>query len=439
PFYQKSGTGSAGQHRSHATSHASAGDHGRVVVLDAHHRVLADSSGGLAVLTDVARLELFTAASDSIRDERDTRVHVVRVAAPRSGWQVFVVRDQASIDALADSARRDALLIMIVTLGVVLIVVGMGVQWLARPIRALAATTKAIGSGDLSAPVPAARKFEIHEVGELLAAIRDMARDIREHRDQQSRAEEVARMNDRLVAIGTLAASVAHEINNPLTYVVSNLWLVRETIDAAQRRFSTEDYEELVRSLDETLFGVERVTEIVKDMKRLSRPDQSAHAPVDLDALLDSCVRMAAMEMRDRATVTRAYAEVPRIVNNEARLSQVFLNLLINAAQACDDAGAAEHTIRVTTAVAGDRVAIEISDTGKGIDPAVLSRIFEPFFTTKQPGVGTGLGLSVCMNIVKQCSGTIEVDSVVGRGTTFRVMLPIGLAEPACVTLPRAA
>ncbi|HET9990411.1 MAG TPA: ATP-binding protein [Kofleriaceae bacterium] len=233
------------------------------------------------------------------------------------------------------------------------------------------------------------------------------------------------------MAIGTLASGVAHEINNPLTYVVGNLWLLRETIDSVRASLPELAYQDAVSLLEETLLGVERVTQIVKDMKRLSRPDKSAHAPVDLNALLDSCVRMAAIEMRDRATVTCSYGDVPRIANNEARLSQVFLNLLINAAQACDAADAAAHTIGVTTYVADDGVVIEIADTGKGIEPAILSRIFDPFFTTKQPGVGTGLGLSVCMNIVKQSGGTIAVDSVVGRGTIFRVTLPVGIAEPA--------
>jgi signal transduction histidine kinase/CheY-like chemotaxis protein len=425
---------------SQVAAHASSGDNGRVIVLDANQHVLADSAENLAVLTDVSALPMLAGSGAAIAttvDELDSRVHVVRVPATRSGWSVFVIRDQASLDALSDSARRDALLIMIVTMLVALVVVAMGVQWLSTPIRALAATTKAIGGGDFSAPMPDRRKFEIQEIGELLGSVRDMARDVQHHRDEQRRAEEVARMNDRLAAIGTLASGVAHEINNPLTYVVGNLWLLRETIDSVRVSLPDAVYEEAVQSLDETLLGVERVTQIVKDMKRLSRPDKSAHAAVDVNALLDSCVRMAAIEVRNRATVTCSYGELPRIQNNEARLSQVFLNLLINAAQACDAADPGANAIRVTTSVTADGVVIEIADTGKGIEPAILSRIFDPFFTTKQPGVGTGLGLSVCMNIVKQSGGTVTVDSALGRGSMFRVTLPIGIADP--VRPPRAA
>jgi CheY-like chemotaxis protein len=148
---------------------------------------------------------------------------------------------------------------------------------------------------------------------------------------------------------------------------------------------------------------------------------------------------MAGAEIRHRARLVRDFGETPLIEANEGRLGEVFLNLLVNAAQALPDGAAQDHEIRVVTRGAGDKVKVEIHDTGSGIAPEDLSHLFEPFFTTKPPGVGTGLGLSICHGIVTRMGGTIEVASQPGRGSSFTVTLPIGTASSADDAKPPAA
>jgi len=153
---------------------------------------------------------------------------------------------------------------------------------------------------------------------------------------------------------------------------------------------------------------------------------------VEIARVIESCVNMAWNEIRHRARLVKELAPVPPVVANEGRLGQVFLNLLVNAAQAIPEGRAEAHRIRVRAAPAGgDRVAIEISDDGAGIPPEILPRIFDPFFTTKPPGEGTGLGLSICHSIVSALGGEIEVESEVGRGSTFRVLLPVERGDPS--------
>jgi CheY-like chemotaxis protein len=173
----------------------------------------------------------------------------------------------------------------------------------------------------------------------------------------------------------------------------------------------------------------------VRDLKTFSRQDDDLRGPVDLRAVMDSAAKMAAGELRPRAQLVRDYAEVPRVYGNEARLAQVFLNLIINAAQALPEGHAEQNEVRlVTRRVGSDEVAAEIHDTGSGIPPEVLGRIFDPFFTTKPVGVGTGLGLALCHAFVTAMGGRIEVESQVGRGTMFRVTLPVAPGEQVQVS-----
>ena len=227
---------------------------------------------------------------------------------------------------------------------------------------------------------------------------------------------------DRLAALGTLAAGVAHEINNPLSYVLLNLDLV---IREASAGTPSAD---IVSRLREARSGVERVRLIVQDLKSFSRADTERRGPVDVRRVLDSTIEIAANEIRHRARLLRAYDEVPPVEADASRLGQVFLNLLVNASQAIVegvDGDASRNEIRVATRTdQAGRVVVEIADTGAGIAPEHLSRVFEPFFTTKPVGVGTGLGLSICRGIVTALGGDITVESTLGAGTTFRVILP---------------
>ncbi len=229
------------------------------------------------------------------------------------------------------------------------------------------------------------------------------------------------RLQDRMASMGTLAAGVAHEINNPLAYVVANLDAISERI----AKLPPDLWADLPELVGEVRDGADRVRRIVRDLKTFSRPDEERREAIDLRRLLDSCINLATNEIRHRAQLVRHYENVPAIAGNSGRLGQVFLNLLINAAQSIPD-GAAERN-QVFAHVRQDSaewVVVEIHDTGAGIAPEIRPHIFEPFFTTKPIGIGTGIGLAVCHSIVTGMGGEISVDSEVGKGSIFRVRLP---------------
>jgi len=236
---------------------------------------------------------------------------------------------------------------------------------------------------------------------------------------------------DRMASMGTLVAGVAHEINNPLASVMLNLDFIARELAAATAEHERRPVrvERLTEPLHAAVEGVERVRDLVRNLKIFSRGDDRRRL-CDVRAVLESTIRMAQTEVRHRARVVRDFREVPAIEANEASLGQIFLNLIINAAQAIPDGHLDDHEIRVVTRsdAAGDAV-VEVRDTGLGIPPENLARIFDPFFTTKPVGIGTGLGLAICHRLVTAMGGDISVESVVGVGSVFRVTLPHG--EPA--------
>jgi CheY-like chemotaxis protein/anti-sigma regulatory factor (Ser/Thr protein kinase) len=175
----------------------------------------------------------------------------------------------------------------------------------------------------------------------------------------------------------------------------------------------------------------------VRDLRVFSRGEDEQPGPVDVEHVMESTLRMAWNEIRHRARLVKHYARVPPVEASEARLGQVFLNLIMNAAQAMTEDLASTNEIRISTSVQGQRVQVEVSDTGSGIDPDVMKRLFTPFVTTKPVGVGTGLGLSICHRIVTSFGGEISVESKVGKGTRFRVTLPF--AREPLATTTRAA
>jgi signal transduction histidine kinase len=243
---------------------------------------------------------------------------------------------------------------------------------------------------------------------------------------------------DRLASVGQLAAGVGHEINNPLAFIISNLEFVREELlrlDGLEGRVRSE----LVMALSEAREGAERVRIIVGELGNLARPDSMETGPVDLGAVARSAEKMAMHLIRPRARLELEVDAAPSVYGNGARLCQVLLNLLLNAAHAIEPGQVQHNTIRVSARAEGaETVVLEVSDTGCGIPPENLGRIFNPFFTTRPVGKGTGLGLAVCHGIVASHGGEISVDSEVGKGSTFRVRLPVfaqgvqagGAAEP---------
>ncbi len=237
---------------------------------------------------------------------------------------------------------------------------------------------------------------------------------------------------DRMAAIGILAAGVGHEINNPLAYVLANLEFVTTELDMIIGELSGEARErldarivDLTQALADTNHGAQRVRSIVQDLRTFSRGEDVSASPVDVRQVLDSSVRMAAVQIRQRATVVRIYDEdLPKVLGNESRLGQLFLNLVVNAAQAMPEGAPDANRIEMVAKVEGGLVQVEIADTGSGIPGNVLPRIFEPFFTTKPTGQGTGLGLSICRRIVQDLGGDISASSELGKGSRFIVRLP---------------
>jgi PAS domain S-box-containing protein len=247
---------------------------------------------------------------------------------------------------------------------------------------------------------------------------------------------------DRMMSVGLVAAGLGHEINNPLSVVAANVDLaLRATIamvasvaDILSHPADADVHSELVQlnteltevreGLADARRGARRVQSIVRDLRAFSRPELDSTEPVQIESVLQAAVALVRNEIRHRAQLVKMFERVPDVAGNEARLGQVFLNLLINAVHAIPVGDANKHQIRLAVCAAPGAVVVEISDTGSGIAEADLPRIFEPFFTTKPIGEGTGLGLAICRNIVLSQGGTIDVESQLGRGTTFRVTLP---------------
>jgi PAS domain S-box-containing protein len=257
-----------------------------------------------------------------------------------------------------------------------------------------------------------------------------VVRDLREVASLRSRLIT----SGRLAAVGELAAGIAHEINNPIAYVRSNVSLLEQHWDLIAAAFekstpgprvrdALNEGSELVR---EALEGVDRVAAIVRDVGGFSRRGPAEQELGDVNELLDTAVRVGAHQLRGHARVERHYGELPLVPCVPQELMQVFLNLVLNAAQSIDGRG----TIRLVTESDGAGVLIRVEDDGRGIPPDVLEQVFDPFFTTKPTGEGTGLGLAISRQIIARYGGEIRANSEPGRGTCFRVRLPAGRSAP---------
>jgi signal transduction histidine kinase/CheY-like chemotaxis protein len=242
---------------------------------------------------------------------------------------------------------------------------------------------------------------------------------------------------ERLASVGLLAAGVAHEVNNPLSFVIGNLDLIPAELAKVQAALPDGALRSIREMLADVRLGADRVRTIVRDLKAFSRVRELGAAPLDVRGPLEASLAMAHNEIRHRARLVRDLQPVEPVLGDEGRLAQVFLNLLVNAAHSIAEGAADDNEIRVRTRPHENGVCIEVSDTGVGMESAQLSRIFDPFFTTKDPGAGTGLGLSICHGVVTDLGGRIEVESAPGRGSTFRVILPRA-AHASASPAPRA-
>lgn len=237
---------------------------------------------------------------------------------------------------------------------------------------------------------------------------------------------------DRLATLGTLAAGLAHEINNPLTYVLIQLaHVVRLLPDLATdgTRTAVARIQDLARG---ALDGAERIRDIMTGIRTFSRIDTQTMKPVDVRVPIEAAIKLVSNELKHRAKLVKSVEDPPLVMGNEGRLGQVFLNLFTNAVHAFPESSPQENELRVTAGrdAAGDLV-VEVADTGCGIAPHALPHVFEPYFSTKPIGQGTGLGLSISRNIIASHGGSIEVTSEPGRGSTFRIILPSQHREAA--------
>jgi len=255
------------------------------------------------------------------------------------------------------------------------------------------------------------------------------ARDVTERNAIQRRLVDA----DRLAAMGTLAAGVAHEINNPLTYALLGTQRIEALV--ADPRLPPEIVGTIRDRLAEIQHGITRVASITSGLRSFARPDDTSLGPVDLSATLDQALRMVDNDLRHKAELVRHVQHVPPVLGNSSRLEQVFVNILLNAIQSLPTDGS--HTITVALAPRGDdRVTLSITDTGRGIPDEIRGKIFDPFFTTRRIGEGMGLGLSVCKTIVEGFGGAIEVASRPGTGTTMTVVLRASRSLAAAAAAP---
>lgn len=239
----------------------------------------------------------------------------------------------------------------------------------------------------------------------------------------------------RLALVGTLAAGAAHEINNPLTFIMANLEFVLEQLRQLQvdpKPLAPLLLDEMIEASGEAYIGAERVQTIVAGLRAFSRPAADSWIPVNVSAAVQAAVHFARNDLRHRARVVTRLADVPEVMASPHALEQVFLNLLVNASLAIPEGRADKNEISIAVMPNdGGDIIVEVRDTGSGMSPEVQSRLFEPFFTTRAVGSGTGLGLPICHGIVTSIGGKIEIDSELGVGSVFRVILPARAAMPA--------
>jgi two-component system, NtrC family, sensor kinase len=299
--------------------------------------------------------------------------------------------------------------------------------------------TKPFKSNELKVRLRAGRRI-IALQNDLLTARASLDQAFAELKDTQSQMLQ----REKMASIGMLAAGVAHEINNPVGFIKSNLGTLKKymmqltnyiyaqtDIRRSFDKFVTLDEEieyiinDIPSLIEESLGGAERVTNIVESLKNFSRIDQVEWKFANLNEGLESTLNMVMNEIKYKAELKMELGAIPEIKCNPGQINQVFMNLLVNAAQSIEKKG----TITVRSRQVGDLVQVDISDTGSGIPEEIRARIFEPFFTTKPVGKGTGLGLSISYDIVKKHGGSIEVGSKLGEGTTFSVKLPLAPSE----------
>lgn len=247
-----------------------------------------------------------------------------------------------------------------------------------------------------------------------------LGKKLKEAENKMKDAEAQLLQMEKMASLGTLAAGVAHEINNPLSFLISNLEaMVDQVAQCREKGVQAAHLVDMTAMAEESLEGAQRIKKIVQDLRTFSRKSESKRIPLDVNQILEFTLSLAWNEIKYKVDIVKDYRATHTVIGDPTELSQVILNILLNAVQAIADTG----TIIFSTYEDADKVMIKIADTGCGIPAEILPRIFDPFFSTKK---SPGLGLSVTYNIIKQHKGDIRVESKVDQGTVFIIELPIG-------------
>ncbi len=379
------------------------------------------------------------------------------------------------IDILINKVKQTILTIVLVMLAItVMIIIFLG-RMLLNPLKDLMAATQKVASGDLNFKVSVKTQDELEdlaksfnqmilELKQTTTSVDNLNKEIIERNKTQAQLkkayDELTAMHSQLVqsekmaSIGQLAAGVAHEINNPLGFIINNMEVLQQYIDYytkithmmedLQKKVEEENIEKtrsIVKEfaqfgqeidlnyiindtrtlLEHTQRGLERVHKIVIDLRTFAREGSDAMEATKVETIIDSILDIVQNELKYKAELRKNYGDTPLIQCSPQKLGQVFINLLVNAAQAIEEKG----VIEIKTYTQNGHVCVDVRDTGRGINADDLKKVFDPFFTTKPIGQGTGLGLSVSYEIIMKHNGEIRVQSQVGQGTTFTVMLPI--------------
>ena len=374
------------------------------------------------------------------------------------------------ITSAADHSRSQARLVggIAVSLTLLLIVAGCALSYyltrsFERPINELMGTARAIAAGDLDRKLTLKRTDELGEMAEVLnqmvmtlkdlnTNLGDQVRRLKEARDELTQTQGQLVTQEKMAALGRLVAGVAHELNNPISFVYSNTILLKDSVASLRRLLDTYssadglpkdllkniealkeeiDYEYLIndigQALDDSHEGARRVRDIVLNLRTFSRLEDTELVESDVVDGIESTARILGQFFRpDRVVLHREYDDVPRIECYAGQLTQVWMNLMVNASQAMKSKG----DLWVSAKQSGNKIILKFRDNGPGIPEDVVSKIFDPFFTTKPVGEGTGLGLSIVHSIIERHDGDIRVESELGIGTTFTVELPIRRVSP---------
>jgi signal transduction histidine kinase len=451
----------------------------RIVLTDHTRQLVFDSKEITAPFKDVNTFLLYrTPQANSHYFEfnelkQEMQVYYTAIEVGNHQWGLYVVFPKESIEKEAYEARNTIIIATIVFLFAILFLSYLIALKVSAGTNQMLFFVQQIGQGNFKQDLSDLSLIAVDEGQRMIEALRATVKQLDETTKAKHQAEESAKLSDKMATIGTLVAGIAHEINNPLSYIKGNLDFsidLGDSILADMEKAYADTYQEqydqeatqkddaqletislksdldlkdsdfqkiqdITDALKEALVGVERVSEIVKSLLSLSRKEQSKIEPVVIKKVVDSCIKIANSEIKKKTKIKIDLpASLPKVLGNESQLGQVILNLVMNAVQAMKPNQVDQNLIEIKAYEVQDQhphmLCVSVKDNGSGIKPDILSKIFDPFFTTKPVGKGTGLGLSICMNIIQSFNGKIEVESEIGKGTTFLLFLQID-SQPA--------